>query len=78
VYDYHSVAKFKNVITSCICSNPESDDVTESDVVLHQPELGLSVESPPPIPPKKRHDYPEDSRYVRPQIVLLLPICLYL
>jgi hypothetical protein len=46
--------------------------------MLHQSELGLSVESPPPIPPKKKHDYPKDLRYVWPQIycvvIIYLPI----
>ena len=36
-------------------------DILESDVVLHQPELELSTKCPPPIPPKKRHDFTEDN-----------------
>ena len=36
-------------------------DIPESDVVLHQPESELSTERPPPIPPKKRHDFSEDN-----------------
>ena len=36
-------------------------DIPESDVVLHQSELDLSTECPPPIPPKKRHNFTEDN-----------------